>query len=381
MQANSFEPGGAEESCEQKHVNFRRIGEKKERATAAGCGHLMWLLLAAAMSRLVVIEKGETGFGVVCNNHNVITSLKGRADEDNILQVGDAVLEVDGDRLERGERLIDRIRSKPGRTSFTLSLAPRPTPSEPAPSLNQLMKGMIASPAFKKMATKMVVGMVTQGDPANMLGGVEQAAGLPNPAVDGTAPPGQGTQQQQQQQQQQLALAQKQDQLQRRQQLEAHLELQVGAILESDAFGSMVDKVTESPGIQKIMHDAEQGKLCADAEGFHAVAACLLDGGLLRAVTDASCEATGADSAECEQVHAMASTMLARIGLRGDGWVGWFVRRLILRPWLATALELCFLLLAAAGSAAAVRSCASRWRQRKAAMDQRSACPKKEKES
>ena len=332
------------------------------------------IAVAAEVDRLVVIERGEHGFGVVCNSHNVITSLKGRAAADGILQVGDAVLEVDGEPLERGERLIDRIRSKAEAvSSFTLSLAPRPAPAQDPPSLSQLMKGMMASPAFKKMATRMVVGVMTQTDPGLMLGGVEQDARLPMPSGDALASQGQQqlqtlqTQTQQQTQQtQQLALAQQQ----RRQQLEEHLERQVGAILDSPAFGSMVDKVTESPRIQKLMDDAEQGKLCADAEGFHAVAACLLDGGLLRAVTDASCEAAGADRAECEQVHSMASTMLGRMGLRGDGWIGWFVRRLILRPRLASALELCALFLLAVGVAhiaARVCACASRRRQVRAA--------------
>ena len=300
---------------------------------------LLPILLLGTM-RLVVIERGESGFGVVCNDHNIITGLKGPAAEAGVLHVGDAVLEVDGEPLEDGERLIDRIRARTGRESFTLGVVPRPEARQSSPpSLNQIMKGMMASPQFKKMATKMVVSVVSQSAGSthqNMLEGSERAAmlGAPNDGADRTPSL------QARQSEQQLAMAQQQ-----RQQLEEHVERQVSAILESDAFGGLVDKVTESPGIQKMMHEAEQGNLCAHAEGFHAVTACLLDGGLLRTVTDATCEAAGAGRAECEQVHQMTSSMLSRLGLRGDGWTGWVVRQLILRPRLAMALELCTLLL------------------------------------
>ena len=118
-------------------------------------------------------------------------------------------------------------------------------------------------------------------------------------------------------------------------------------MLDSPVFSTIVDKVTESPAIQQVMRDAEQGTLCAGADGIHAVSACLLDGGLLRTVADATCEAAGVSSAECEQVHATASSMLGRLGLRGDGWTGWIVRSMILQPWLSTALCVALLLLLA----------------------------------
>ena len=298
----------------------------------------MWqFLLALAHVRLVVIEKGKGGFGVVCNSRNVITSLKGRAAADGVLAVGNTVVEVDGDALE-GERLIDRIRSKQPRSTFTLGLAEVEKEFRTPPTLNQMMKGMMASPAFKKMATKMVVGMATGsmgGDGSNLLEGAQ--------ALLGSSPNSNGRSEQQQQQQQQLAVAQQQQQqlavAQQRQQLEQQIEAQMGALLESDAFGTIVDKVSESPGIQRVMRDAESGKLCPEAEGVAAVTACLLDGGLLRTVADATCEAAGASEAECDEVHAMASTMLSRLGLRGDGWMGWLVRRMMLRPWAATVLE------------------------------------------
>ena len=59
--------------------------------------------------------------------------------------------------------------------------------------------------------------------------------------------------------------------------------------------------------------------------GSHAISACLLDGGLLRDVADATCAAAGVDAAECERAHASAEAMLGRLGFRGDGWLGWLV--------------------------------------------------------
>lgn len=91
-----------------------------------------------------------------------------------------------------------------------------------------------------------------------------------------------------------------------------------------------------------------------------------MDGGLLRTVSDATCEAMGVGRAECEQVHAQASRTLDRLGMRGDGWLGWLMRQLLLRPWLTTALDmLCVgaavLLLGLVGGSLAWR--VRRWRR------------------
>ena len=127
---------------------------------------------------------------------------------------------------------------------------------------------------------------------------------------------------------------------QQQQEKERIIEAQVSAMLDSPQFSSVVSKVVESPAIKSMMDSAEQGTLCPEADGLHAMSACLLDGGLLRNVADATCAAAGVDAAECERVHASAEAMLGRLGLRGDGWVGWLVRQLILRPWAASALDL-----------------------------------------
>ena len=289
--------------------------------------------------RFSVIQRGADGFGVTCSKDNVLTGLAGRAAADGLLNIGDIVVSVDGEVLGDGERLIDRIRATPRKDSYTLgtiTIAPPPPPI----SLGDMMKTMMASPGFRKMATKMVVGMANSDGSNNLLAGGEQRQQLSGPEASADA--------------QQVMLA-----AQMRAQQELEVEKQIGAILDSDAFTTMVDKVVESPAIQKIVDRAQQGTLCSEAEGFHAVTACLLDGGLLRSVTDATCSAAGVDAEECERVHASAEATLGRLGLRGDGWSGWIVRQLILQPWAVSALGL----LAAIACGALLRFCARRlWR-------------------
>ena len=320
-----------------------------------------WLFVMADV-RHVVVSKGEDGgFGVACNSRNIVTRLMGRAASDGALKVGEEVVSVDGDALN-GDKLIDRIRSKPDATSFTLGLL-MVEEEQPLPSLNQMMKSMMASPAFKKMATKMVVGMATGTGAGKMLASGEQQARL-----SGSMPPSLS---QQQQSQQQLATAQHQleQQQQQQQQLNEHLERQVGALLDSDAFSSMIDKVVDSPAIQKVVRSAEDGTLCPDAESAEAVTACLLDGTLLRDVADATCKAAGVDASECDRVHAMTKAMLSRLGLRGDGWMGWFARRVMLRPWLMNVLEGGAACLMAAATAVLLR----RWLRRQRSSHQAAA--------
>ena len=198
------------------------------------------------------------------------------------------------------------------------------------------------SPAFKQMATKMVVGMTTGADTGNLIAAGEHQALL-----------GPSDSSQRHQQHQQVVVAQQQEQQMQRQLVER----QVAAILDSDAFSSLVDEVVASPAIQKVMGDAADGSLCPDADGVHAVTACMLDAGLLRTVADEACAATGISATECDQVHAMSASMLSRLGLQGDGWIGWVVRRLILRPWLASVLELALTLCVAIAMAVCVRHC------------------------
>ena len=275
---------------------------------------------------LVVMQRGPDGFGVACNRDNVITVLKGRAASDGILRLGDTVVSVDGEELAEGERLIDRIRASPSKASFTVGTVSN-APPPPIPSLNEMMTSMMANPQFKKMASKMVAGMVSRAEAssgASMLegGAPKQQLLRASDAVSAA----QGAQ---------VALAEQQQQ-----EKERIIEAQVSAMLDSPEFNSVMSKVVESPAIQKVMDSAEKGTLCPEADGFHAISACLLDGGLLRDVADATCAAAGVDAAECERVHASAEAMLGRLGLRGDGWLGWLVRQLILRPWAASALDL-----------------------------------------
>ena len=235
------------------------------------------------------------------------------------------MVSVDGEELAEGERLIDRIRASPSKASFTVGTVSN-APPPPMPSLNEMMTSMMANPQFKKMASKMVAGMVSRAEGsggASMLdGGAAQQLLRASDAVSAS----QGAQ---------VALAEQQQQ-----EKERIIEAQVSAMLDSPEFNSVMSKVVESPAIQKVMDSAEKGTLCPEADGFHAISACLLDGGLLRDVADATCAAAGVDAAECERVHASAEAMLGRLGFRGDGWLGWLVRQLILRPWAASALDL-----------------------------------------
>jgi len=245
--------------------------------------------------------------------------------------------------------LIDRIRASAEKDRFTLGLVDKRTPP---PSFNQMMKSMIADPSFRRMATKMtsklVVGMATGGQQQQqqqLLGGAAaraQIGGGPGPSSDPST--------------QQLATTQQQQQ-QAIEQLEAQVEAQVGAMLESKEFGGLVDKVVDSPGVQRIVRQAEDGTLCAGAESEAEVARCLLSGDLLKSVADATCEAAGVSAAECREVHAMTQTMLARLGLHGDGWIGWLLRRWMLQPaWMSVLLDLGVALLVMVG----VGTCARR---------------------
>ena len=291
----------------------------------ASCVVLTTAVVAASNhERLVVIERGEGGFGVVTVN-NVIAALKGRAASDSVLRVGEVVVSVDGEELRSDERLPDRIRAFPDKASFTLGVVGLTTPPPPPPTLPEMMRAMLGNPAVKKMVTKMAVGMATGGgiSGGNLLEGAQQQALLGGAGGD-AATMAQG----------QLALAREQQQ----QAVEVMMERQVGAMLDSPAFGSMMERVVESPAIQSVVRKAESGDLCADVDGFQATVACLLDGGLLRTVADATCDAMGVSASECEQVHAQVEAMLHRMGLRGDSWLGWLVRWLMLRPWQESVL-------------------------------------------
>ena len=295
--------------------------------------HLLWMVACQEL-RYIVIERGDAGFGVVCTSANVITALKGRAASDSLLRIGDLVVSVDGEELRGGERLSDRIRASPERTSFTLG-AIDITPPPPPPSLPQMMRSMLANPGIRKAVTKMAVGMVTGGMGGDAVGQLLEGAprqDLLGGGAESTVPDDKA-----------LALSAVQQQ---QQQLEAAMEQQLSAVLDSPAFGDMMERVIESPAVQRVVHQAEAGTLCPDADTPRALTACLLDIGLMSSMTDASCEAMGASKAECEQVHLQMSAMLDGLGLKGDSWMGihihswmgWLVQRLLLRSWLASAM-------------------------------------------
>lgn len=207
---------------------------------------------SSSAERLVVITKGPSGFGVICNSANLLVALKGRAATDAALRVGELVVSVDGEALADGERLVDRIKASPERDAFTLGVV-NLAPSARPPSLNEIMRTMIKSPAIRKMATKMAVTMAKgeRGSDSNLIAGVQQQA-----LLDG----GQSTSQPPPDQQQQLALAQQQEE-----QFEQLMEQQLGAVLDSPQFGDMMDRVLESPAIQKVVDSAEAGTLCPEA--------------------------------------------------------------------------------------------------------------------
>ena len=244
--------------------------------------------------RYIVVTRGPSGFGVVCSSKNVITGLKGRAASDSALRIGSTVVSVDGEDLSEGERLIDRIRSSPDRDTFTLGTFTE-APAPPPMSINQIMKGMMTSPAFKSMASKMVANMVVgNGGQAPLLEGarVQQQLSGPNnhEGVRSQLVPSTPHGLELQAQEQRAAAS-------------ALIEQQVSQMLESDQFSAMMDKVIDSPAIQKVVEQAEAGTLCPDADGVHAVTACLIDGGVLKSVTDATCTAMGVTAAECAEVR------------------------------------------------------------------------------
>jgi hypothetical protein len=136
-------------------------------------------------------------------------------------------------------------------------------------------------------------------------------------------------------------------------------------MLDSPAFGDMVERVVDSPGIQRVMKQAEAGTLCPNAESPQELTACLLDdGSLLRSITDETCEVMGADKADCELARQRAQALLGRLGLSGNGWVSWVMRWLLAAGWLNGALGLLAVIGLLICSVKLVRSTA-RWCRRR----------------
>ena len=264
---------------------------------------------ASEVERLVQIRRGDSStFGIAVSNDNVIGSLRGIAADDGLLRTGERVLEVDGEILG-DTRLTEWIRSHPSDT-YTLRIAPAPPPSltpEPPPSLGQMVGELLRNPQMRGMVSKMAATVVTGGDGG--AGGLGQAMLGAAPeklmlggggAADGDAAAAAAVAARRQQQQE--------------------LETVFDSMLQSEAFGGMIEKVANSDGLQNLVNDISDGEICADVPP-HALASCLLsEGGLLRHASAAACEALGADASECAAAEAEAAAMLHRMaGAPGGG--------------------------------------------------------------
>ena len=284
-------------------------------ARALGCLQLLLavgLVASVTPDHYIVVRRGATGgFGVVVTSDNIVTDLRGRAREDALLHLGDVVLEVDGEPLEEPLAALVK-RSPPSLDALTLGVrrfVPEDDDDAPVPSLGEMMKSMLANEQFRGAVSKMAVGMIKggvsgDGSAANLLaaapqrpmlsgGSVGEAAAADGGGGGELAAPG-------------VAFD------------EAKLEASMNAMMASKGFETLLDRVVESEGVQRMVEGLEKGEVCGDALEPHELQACLLsEGKLLRAVTDSACGAMGLSKLDCEQTHAQAEALLGRLGLGG----------------------------------------------------------------
>ena len=258
----------------------------------------------------IVVTRGATGgFGVVVTSDNIVTELRGRARDDALLHLGDVVLEVDGEPLE--EPLAAFVKASGARDALTLGVR-RFVPEDdggggPVPSLGEMMKSMLANEQFRGAVSKMAVGVMKggasgDGSVANLLGAAPQRPLLDGGSAAEAAQPGGGGE---------LAAPGVSFD-------EAKLEASMNAMMASKGFETLLDRVVESEGVQRLVEGLETGEVCGDALEPHELQACLLsEGMLLRTVTDSACGAMGLSKRDCEQTHAQAEALLGRFGLGG----------------------------------------------------------------
>jgi len=313
------------------------------------------LVASATPDHYVVVRRGATGgFGVVVTSDNIVTDLRGRARDDSLLHLGDVVLEVDGEPLE--EPLAALVKRSPSsREALTLGVkrfVPEDDDGGPVPSLGEMMKSMLSNEQFRGAVSKMAVGMIKggvsgDGSATNLLAAAPQRPLLDGGSAAEAAPTGGSGGEL-------AAPGMAFD--------EARLEASMNAMMASKGFETLLDRVVESEGVQRMVEGLEKGEVCGDALEPHELQACLLgEGKLLRVVTDSACGAMGLSKHDCEQTHAQAEALLGRLGLGGGDTMAARLAMLLLRMGSRAAAALLLVLLGVA--ALGVWLCIARWRR------------------
>ena len=156
------------------------------------------------------------------------------------------------------------------------------------PSLGQLARGMLKSPAMRKMVTSLAVGAEGSGG----LLGMDERLRL----GDGTSN-------------------------------DEELAAQLDDMLQSEGFADLVDRVVNTPSILAAVDDAAHKGTAPDAAD------------LLPAITEAVCAGSGLSAAECAEVEKSAAERLNRLGfLDGDGSGGLLWRTVERLAYFATRL-------------------------------------------
>ena len=156
------------------------------------------------------------------------------------------------------------------------------------PSLGQLARGMLKSPAMRKMVTSLAVGAEGSGG----LLGMDEKLRLGDGTTD-----------------------------------DEELAAQLDDMLQSEGFADLVDRVVNTPSILAAVDDAAHKGTAPDAAD------------LLPAITEAVCAGSGLSAAECAEVEKSAAERLNRLGfLDGDGSGGLLWRTVERLAYFATRL-------------------------------------------
>ena len=156
------------------------------------------------------------------------------------------------------------------------------------PSLGQLARGMLKSPAMRKMVTSLAVG----ADGSGGLLGMDEKLRLGDGTTD-----------------------------------DEELAAQLDDMLQSEGFADLVDRVVNTPSILAAVDDAAHKGTAPDAKD------------LLPAITEAVCAGSGLSAAECAEVEKSAAERLNRLGfLDGDGSGGLLWRTVERLAYFATRL-------------------------------------------
>ena len=156
------------------------------------------------------------------------------------------------------------------------------------PSLGQLARGMLKSPAMRKMVTSLAVGAEGSGG----LLGMDEKLRLGDGTTD-----------------------------------DEELAAQLDDMLQSEGFADLVDRVVNTPSILAAVDDAAHKGTAPDAAD------------LLPAITEAVCAGSGLSERECAEVEKSAAERLNRLGfLDGDGSGGLLWRTVERLAYFATRL-------------------------------------------